>query len=224
MKVQLDANDVAAYLKAHPEFFNNYADLLAQMVIPDPHNGRAISITERQLGALRDRNKQLEAKLAELIRFGEENDAIAEKMHNLSVALIGAETFPAVVHVLHEHLGGAFAVPHVALRLWGLDLMESIEAQTEFSPADEDTKKFAAGLKHPYCGSSTGLEALSWLGSGVRSLALIPLRRGGETIGLLTLGSEEAQRFYPEMGTLFLTRFGDIAATALLRTLDQAQA
>jgi len=219
MKVSLDANDVAAYLKAHPEFFNHYADLLAQVVIPDPHGGRAISITERQLGALRDRNKQLEVKLAELIRFGEENDAIAEKIHDMTVALIAAENFSAVVHVLHEHLGGAFAVPHVALRLWGVVSLESLEEQAEFSPADEQTKSFAAGLKHPYCGSSTGLEALSWLGSGVRSLALIPLKRGDETIGLLTLGSEEAHRFYPEMGTLFLTRFGDIAAAALLRTL-----
>ncbi len=220
MKIQLDANDVAAYLKAHPDFFNLYADLLAQLVITDPHNGRAISITERQLGALRDRTKQLEAKLAELIRFGEENDAISEKLHQMTVALVGAEKFSAVVHQLQDHLGGAFAVPHVALRLWEIGALEGL---TELSPADEDTKKFAAGLKHPYCGPSTGLEALAWLGSGVRSLALIPLRRGNETIGLLTLGSEEAQRFYPEMGTMFLTRIGELAAAAVLRTLEPAQ-
>jgi uncharacterized protein YigA (DUF484 family) len=217
MNTSLEANEVAAYLKSHPEFFGYYQDLLTQLQIPDPHGGRAISITERQLVALRDRNKQLEAKLAELIRFGEENDAISEKMHQLAVALIAAETFATVVHVLYAHLGGAFAVPHVALRLWGVG---TTEGQEEFSPADEETKIFAADLKHPYCGPSAGLEALSWLGSGVRSLALIPLRRGEETIGLLTLGSEEAQRFYPEMGTLYLSRFGDLAASALLRTLE----
>lgn len=221
MKIELDANDVAAYLKAHPDFFNLYADLLAQIVINDPHNGRAVSITERQLGALRDRNKQLEAKLAELIRFGEENDVISEKLHRMTLALIAAEGFPAVVRILHEHLGGAFDVPHVALRLWEVGGLESL---ADFSPADEDTKRFAAGLKHPYCGSSAGLEALSWLASGVRSTALIPLRRGADTIGLLMLGSEEAQRFYPEMGTLFLARIGDCAAAAVLRTLEPAQA
>ena len=229
MKIELDANDVAAYLKLHPDFFNLYPDLLAQIVITDPHNGRAISITERQLGALRDRNKQLEAKLAELIRFGEENDVISDKLHHMSLALLAADSFSSVVRVLHEHLGGAFDVPHVALRLWRVG---GLDALADVSPADEETKRFAGDLKQPYCGASAGLEALSWLASGVRSTALIPLRRhtatgmtastssSTETMGLLMLGSEEAQRFYPEMGTLFLNRIGECAATALLRTLE----
>ncbi|MBV2234912.1 MAG: DUF484 family protein [Sterolibacterium sp.] len=220
MKIELDANDVAAYLKAHPDFFNLYADLLAQIVINDPHNGRAVSITERQLGALRDRNKQLEAKLAELIRFGQENDVISDKLHRMILALLAADSFPAVVRILHEYLGGVFDVPHVALRLWDVG---SLDALTDFSPADEDTKRFAAELKQPYCGSSAGLETLAWLASGVRSTALIPLRRGEHTIGLLMLGSEELQRFYPEMGTLYLTRIGESAAAAVLRTLEPAQ-
>ncbi|MBP9713219.1 MAG: DUF484 family protein [Sterolibacterium sp.] len=218
MKIELDANDVAAYLKAHPDFFNLYADLLAQIVITDPHNGRAISITERQLSALRDRNKQLEAKLAELIRFGEENDVISEKLHELTVALMRAETFAAVSRELHEYLGGAFSVPHVALRLWDVAALGEMQEQ---SLADTETREFTNTLKHPYCGPSTGLAALAWLGSGVRSLALIPLRQGAETLGLLTLGSEDVQRFYPEMGTLFLERIGELVSAALLRTLDR---
>jgi hypothetical protein len=219
MKDALDAKEVAGYLKSHPEFFDHYADLLAQVHIPDPHGGRAISITERQLGALRDRNKLLEAKLTELIRYGEENDAISEKVHRMTVALIAAVDFTAVVRVLYSHFGGAFSVPHVALRLWGIPEAEGKADQAEFSPTDEATRIFASNLKHPYCGPSANLEALSWLSPGVRSLALVPLQRDHETIGLLALGSEEAHRFYPEMGTLFLTRFGAIATAALLRTL-----
>lgn len=217
MKIELDANDVAAYLKTHPDFFNLYADVLAQIVIADPHNGRAISITERQLGALRDRNKQLEAKLAELIRFGEENDAILEKMHDMTIALLQARNFSSVVYLLNEHLSGAFAVPQVALRLWDTGALENLP---EFSEADEETRRYAESLHHAYCGPETGLSALSWLGSGVRSLALVPLRRGAQTIGLLMLGSEEPQRFYPEMGTLYLDRIGELASAALLRTLS----
>jgi len=113
MNAALEANEVASYLKSHPEFFDQYAELLAQVHIPDPHGGRAISITERQLGSLRDRNKQLEAKLAELIRFGEENDAISEKIHRMTVALIAATDYPVVVRTLYSHLGGAFAIPQV---------------------------------------------------------------------------------------------------------------
>ncbi len=220
MKAAMDANEVASYLKGHPEFFDHYADLLSHIHIPDPHGGRAISITERQLGALRDRNKQIEAKLAELIRYGEDNDAIAEKVHHLSVALIAAGDFAAVTRTLYSHLGGAFAVPHVALRLWGIAAAAVDADLAEFSPMDQATIAFAGELKHPYCGPSANHEVLSWLGSSVRSLALVPLMRGSETIGLLALGSEEAHRFYPQMGTLFLTRFGDIAAAALLRTLE----
>lgn len=219
MKAAMDANEVASYLKNHPEFFDHYADLLSQVHIPDPHGGRAISITERQLGALRERNKLIEAKLAELIRYGEENDAISEKVHHLAVALIAAGDFAAVTRILYSHLGGAFAVPHVALRLWGIAAAADAD-QGEFSPTDQATIAFASELKHPYCGPSASPEVLSWLGGGVRSLALVPLQRGSETIGLLALGSEEAHRFYPQMGTLFLTRFGDIAAAALLRTLE----
>ncbi|MBI3524017.1 MAG: DUF484 family protein [Betaproteobacteria bacterium] len=211
----MDANEVASYLKNHPEFFDHYADLLSQVSIPDPHGGRAISITERQLGALRERNKLIEAKLAELIRYGEENDAISEKVHHLAVALIAARDFSSVTRVLYSHLGGAFAVPHVALRLWGV-----AAPMPEFSSADQATITLVNELQHPYCGPNTHLDALAWLGSDIRSLALTPLRRGNETIGLLALGSEEAHRFYPQMGTMFLTRFGDIAAAALLRTLE----
>lgn len=220
MKAAMDANEVASYLKDHPEFFDHYADLLSQVHIPDPHGGRAISITERQLGALRDRNKLIEAKLAELIRYGEENDAISEKVHHLAVALIAARDFASVTRILYSHLGGAFAVPHVALRLWGNAAPELDADQAEFSPTEPATIAFAGELKHPYCGPSANPEVLSWLGGGVRSLALVPLKHGSETIGLLALGSEEAHRFYPQMGTLFLTRFGDIAAAALLRTLE----
>ncbi len=116
----MDANEIASYLKGHPEFFEHYAELLAQIHIPSPHGGKAISITERQIGAMRDKVKQLEAKLAELISFGEENDAISDKVHRLGVALLGATDLTGVMRVLYSHLGGDFAVPHVAVRIWGV--------------------------------------------------------------------------------------------------------
>jgi uncharacterized protein YigA (DUF484 family) len=113
------SDDVAHYLQDHPEFFDQYADLLSLVTLPDPHSGRAISITEKQLVNLRDKVRALEAKLAELIGFGEENDAISDKVHGLAVALIAAGDRAGVVRALYSHLGGAFAVPHVTLRLWG---------------------------------------------------------------------------------------------------------
>src|SRR3954468_1972690 len=109
---------VVTYLKQHPEFFEEQADFLATVMIPHPHGGRAIPISERQILTLRDKSKQLEDKLRELIVFGEENDAISEKVHRLTVALVGARNIEAVLAALHFNLREDFTVPHTVLRLW----------------------------------------------------------------------------------------------------------
>jgi len=210
-------DDVARYLQDNPGFFEDYSDLLSQAFIPHPHGGRAISITERQILTLRERSKLFESKLAELIRFGEENDAIGEKAHRLAVALIAATDLPAVLRTLYSSLVDDFAVPHVALRLWDV-----AGEGVEFAAVSDTARALAAGLTQPYCGNSKGFEMVGWFGDGgehVRSLSLIALRRGDTSFGLLVLASEEAQRFYPEMGTTFLGRIGDLAGAALQRTL-----
>jgi uncharacterized protein YigA (DUF484 family) len=221
MDTNTDASEVAEYLKDHPEFFEQYADLLSQIDIPSPHGNNAISMTERQMATLREKARQLEAKLAELIRFGEENDAIGDKVHELGVALTAAADLPAVLRAIYAHLGGAFAVPHVVVRLWAAD--DSRSAGAEFAPTAESIRTAVAALTHPYCGPAAEQEAADWFGERgghVRSLAQVPLRRGDETFGVLVLASEEAHRFYPEMGTLYLDRIGDMAAAALGRVLS----
>jgi len=212
------ADDVAQFLQANPDFFERYAELLNHLYVPHPLGGRAISLTERQMLTLRDKNRQLEAKLAELIAFGEENDAISEKIHRLAVGLVAAETFQAVIHLLNFHLRDDFAVPHVALRLW--DKPAEIEDLPEFAAVSEELQVFAETLSRPYCGSTAGFGTASWFGehsAHIRSQALIALRNGGGTIGMVALGSEDAQRFYSDMGTLYLERLGEMVSAALAR-------
>jgi len=212
------AEDVADYLKSNPSFFEQYADLLAQIYVPHPHGGRTVSLAERQMLTLRDKNRQTEAKLAELIAFGEENDAISEKVHRLAVGLIAAETFQAVIHLLNFHLRDDFSVPHVALCLWNVP--EGVGDLPEFAAVSEELQVFAETLGRPYCGSTAGFGTASWFGehaNHVRSQALIALRNGGGTIGMIALGSEEAQRFYADMGTLYLERLGEMVSAALAR-------
>ena len=86
----MKAEEVAQFLNQHPEFFEDYAEMLAEVVIPHPHGGRAIPISERQILSLREKARRLEAKLGELIRFGEQNDAITDKLHRMTLALIAA--------------------------------------------------------------------------------------------------------------------------------------
>jgi len=218
------ADEVAHYLQNNPQFFEQYADLMAQIAIPHPHGGRAISITERQMLALRDKNRQLESKLGELIGFGEENDAISEKMHRLAVALISAYTFPAVMHTLGYHLREDFAIPEVAVRLWSLPAGE-LESLPEFAAVSQELQVYAETLKNPFCGSTAGFETSTWFGEAslnVRSQALIALRSGGGTIGLIALGAVDGERFYAGMGTVYLERLGDMASAAIARTLKTA--
>ncbi|HJW26843.1 MAG TPA: DUF484 family protein [Rhodocyclaceae bacterium] len=223
MTAAFTADDVARFLQANPDFFEQYADLLAHLNVPHPHGGRAISLNERQLLVMREANKQLEGKLAELIAFGEENDAISEKVHRLAVALIAAETFPAVLHLLNFHLCDDFSVPHVALRLW--DKPEGVEDLPEFAAVSEELQVFAETLARPYCGSTSGFGTASWFGEyapHIRSQALIALRNGGGTMGMIALGSEDAQRFYADMGTLYLERLGEMVSAALARVTKSA--
>ena len=212
----MDPNEVAQFLKAHPQFFDQHPQLLETIYVPHPHGGRAIPLTERQIVTLREKVKVLEGKLGELIRFGEDNDAIGEKVHRLSLALLGAKDFAATVHALYFHLREDFAVPHVALRVWGRSLLDGT---LEGSPVEPALRDRAETMGAPQCGPAAGNPFLPWFREAeahIRSVALVPLGQT-RTIGLLALGSEDPQRFFAEMGTLYLRRIGELAAAALAR-------
>ncbi len=214
---QLTSDMVAQYLQDNPGFFEQHQDMLAHITVPHPHGGRTISLSERQVLTLRDKNRALESKLSELIRFGEENDAIGERVHRLSIALIKAADWASAARVITRHLVEDFEVPHVALKLWGLSGEGS-----EFAEVAPDTRAQLAALTHPYCGKVDHHVSVEWFGEGaaaVRSLCEIPLRRGVDVIGALALGSEDEQRFYSGMGTLFLSQIGNLVAAGAIRTL-----
>ena len=214
----MKAEDVAGYLKGHPEFFEHYAELLGEIYIPHPHGGRAIPISERQILTLREKNRQMEGKLREVIQYGEENDAIGVKVHRLSIALLGASELRGVLNAAYLNLREDFAVPHVALRLWrGANRADL----PEFGAVSAASREFAAGLANPYCSGHPMVDTAGLFGEAsphLRSFSYLPLR-DGETLGLLALASEDSQRFYPEMGTLYLKRLGDLIGAAIARHL-----
>ncbi|MBE0613299.1 MAG: DUF484 family protein [Burkholderiales bacterium] len=211
----MNADEVVRYLQDNPGFFEEYAELLAQIYIPHPHGGRAIPIAERQILTLREKSRMLEGKLAELIQFGEENDAIGEKMHRLCLALLPAADLQAMLQALYYNLREDFAVPHTALRVW-----RGAAEGTEFAHPGDEVRQYAAGLERPFCGPDANPEVLSWFGetaAQLRSIACMTLRDGGECFGMLALASEDPKRFYPEMGTLYLQRLSELLSAALRR-------
>ena len=215
--MELSSEEVAQYLHAHPEFFEEYADMLAEIQVPHPHGGRAIPISERQIVALRDKNRILQDKLVEMIRFGEENGAVMGKMHRLAVALLTFTCLDDFLHGLNFHLREDFSIPHMALRFWNITTENA--ALPEFAPTSADIRTLAENLQRPYCGSHVLDEIRDWFGEDaarLRSFAIAPLP-AEQTIGLLVMGSEDPQRFYPEMGTIYLAQLGELASAALKR-------
>ena len=214
----MNPDDVARYLRTNPQFFDQHPELLEKISVPHPYGGRAIPLAERQTVALREKNKALEGKLGELLQFGEENDAISEKVHRLSTALVGARDFPALAASLYFHLREDFAVPHVALRIWAKSVPADFD---EAQPVDDAQRRHADAMGGPQCGPAAANPFLPWFreaGDHVRSIALVPL---GQTafFGMLVLGSEDPNRFFPEMGTLYLRRIGELCAAGVTARL-----
>jgi uncharacterized protein YigA (DUF484 family) len=214
--MNLDPTQIAEYLKKHPDFFESNITLLTDVEIPHPHGGgHAISISERQVLALREKNRLIETKLAELIQFGEENDAIAEKIHRFACALIGCRSLDDVLATVYTHMQENFAVPHALIRLWHPSL--PIGARAETADTAIEVCGFVAAMKIPYCGNHAIYETNRWFGEAaphLKSFAMVGLS-GEQTFGALLLASEDAQRFYPEMGTLYLTRIGELISAAV---------
>jgi uncharacterized protein YigA (DUF484 family) len=216
----MKAEEVVRYLQDNPGFFEDYAEVLAQIYIPHPHGGRAIPIAERQILTLRERSKLLERKLEQLIEFGEENDARGEKMHRLCLALISAGDLQGMLQALYYNLREDFVVPHAVVRIWHSGI--GTFAGSEFAPVGDELRQYAQSLEHPYCGPGANAEVASWFGESavqLRSFACMPLRDGMACVGMLALASEDPARFYADMDTLYLKRLGELASAALLRHL-----
>jgi len=215
--------DVAKFLHEHPGFFNEYADLLADIELSHPQDEKVISLSERQVISLRERNRVLQDKLLELISFGEENDAISEKMHRLAIALLSVSNLDELFNALYFSLKEDFSVPLVALRLWNVSADDNA-SYGEFTSTSEDVHVIAESLPQPYCGNHIANEIKQWFGERaeyLHSFAMVPLD-STKTMGLLVLGSPDNERFYPEMGTLHLKRLGELVCTTITR-YDQVE-
>lgn len=220
----LSIEQVAEFLRQHPEFFESHPDVLLNIEVPHPHGGRTVSIPERQLIATREKVRLVESKLAELIRFGEENDALSDKVHALALKLIASTTRETTIDTLYLDLLDTFQVPHVVVRLWNVDVPEGSTAP-EFLPVGTELIQFVDAMTAPYVGAHPVYETNLWFGEHaphLKSFAMVPLKHPAAqtNYGVLLLASENAERFYTGMGTVFLSRIGDVFAAALSRSLS----
>jgi uncharacterized protein len=214
-------NDISNYLLNTPGFFERHAELLATVQLTSPHGQRAVSLQERQMEMLRERIKGLEHKIIEMIRNGQDNVAIADKLHQWTLGLLRVGNAAELPGVLLDDLMQRFQIPQAALRVWGV--AEAHAALPAAQPVSDDLKAFASSLSLPYCGANADFEASAWFEPGARvmSMAMVPLRLGGavDAYGLLVLGSPDPTRYAAQMGTEFLSRIGEVASASLSRLL-----
>lgn len=219
----MKADDVVQYLQDNPQFFDEHADLLANIQAPNAEKSdKVISFSDRQIATLRNKNLKLQDKLLELISFGERNDDISTKMHRISLALLTCANLDDTLHKVKFNLCEDFSVPHVAIRLWGISDIEGNSEQPEFTVTNKDIHAIAENLTQPYCGPHVADEIKDWFGEDavhLQSFSTITLRTT-ETIGMLVLASPEAQRFNAEMETLHLKRLGELVSTTLTRYIS----
>lgn len=217
-------DDIAHYLVNTPDFFERHADVLSSVELTSPHSHRTISLQERQAEMMRAKIRELELSHSHMVRYGQNNVAIADKMNAWTGALLGARAAAALPALVRDGLAQAYAIPQVSLCLWGLSEGHGAEGVIA---EDHALVSEVRGMSAIYCGARADNQALATLesGSDVKSMAVVPLRAepAGLVFGVLVLGSDDEMRFTPDMGTLFLERVSALASAALSRLLPEGQ-
>ena len=212
---------IAKFLQENPDFFVQHAELFSVIEVPHPNQARAISLGERQILTLRERLRDFEFRLADLVRNAALNEITTDKLNRWCVRMLAEQSTVRLPGEVALGLAEQFNLQEVALRVWGLDLpQEGVGA-----PVGEDVHTYANQLVKPYCGNDVALTPATWLHAKPASLAILPLRSavGEPAFGLLVLGSDDPERFAPEMGVAFLQTVCILASSALSR-LKTAQA
>ena len=221
---ELSEQAVCDYLAEHPDFFERNAKVLAKLRIPH-ETGGTVSLVERQLSMLRQKEVKLERQLKELIQVARDNDKLAAKIHKLGLHLLATDSLNATVAAIEEAMRSGFDADQSVLILFGNpDNFDDVDAGRFFHAMrrdDEALQPFTTFLKGsgPRCGQVRDAQR-KFLFRGdaedIGSIALVPLGKKA-SIGFLAIGSVDAKRFHPGMSIDFLTRVGDLIAAALNR-------
>lgn len=215
---QLSAHEVAAWLRRHPRFLQQFPDLAISLVVPRDE-GQAASLASYQLDVLRDKNRELTRRLHDLFGNAQENERLSVRTHQLTLALMrqgsAADTLRAMAASLAEDFNGDLVRMVLFKPVAGLEGADWLQVV----PADDarlHTFRDCLASGEPLCGRLQPEKHAVLYGvraDEVQSTALLPL----PGVGLVAVGSRDANRFFPGMGTLFLRMMGESLTTALAR-------
>lgn len=217
---------VAEYLQRFPDFFERHAALLGKLRLPHTRtSGQTVSLIERQVDVLRERNQGLERKLKELVDVARLNEQLTDKIHRFARRLIRAGSLAETVTAIEESLREDFGAHHSVLVLFKPEAVELKALEGRFlrlMPREHaDLKMFETFLAaaKPRCGQVRDVQRDYLFGAGnieIGSVALAPLGQAA-SLGLLAVGSNNTERFHPTMSTDFLARIGEHVREAITR-------
>jgi uncharacterized protein YigA (DUF484 family) len=213
---------VTDYLRKNPDFFANNLDLLELMHIPHP-SGHAVSLISKQLELFRTKHHEQENQLTALIEIARENDASFNRMHELTLAMLEANSIEDAIANLSEVLAECFLTDFVAIKIFK-HYENSPISNVFVSPNESNLKHFSTELttNQPKCGRPTLAQARFLFGDNaadVHSCAIIPMSFT-QLEGLIAIGSRDETRFHYSMGTLFLTQMSEVIGTRLISLID----
>ncbi len=216
------SEQVEHYLQNHPEFFHQHLGLLENMSIPHP-SGNAVSLISKQLEIFRGKHLELENQLTSLIEIARENDTSFNRMHELTLALLEANTIEEACNNLDRVLADCFLTDFVAIRI----IKENVDSPINnlfVDPEDKNLKHIDSILSsnQSKCGHPTLDQARFLFGDvarQVKSCAIIPMIFT-ELEGIIAIGSKNDTRFHSSMGDLFLSQMSEVIGTRFIALLD----
>ena len=214
---------VTRFLADNPEFFADHPELLANITVPHPQSGQAVSLIERQVGVLRDQNRQLERQLRELVSNAKENEVITRRLHDTAKNLLRAEDIDGLLEIATVQIREAFFLDAATVRIGTATPLTDAKG-VWVSTDDEHLTQLALLVANgdPVCGTFLDEQQKQFLFGDehdqIKSCALVPLKFDGIG-GIYSLGSQDPHRFDEEMATDYLARLGELIASALTRYL-----
>lgn len=211
---------IARYLDEHPDYFQRHPELLARITLIHQVGGRAVSLIERQVQVLRDQSRNFQRQLRELLGNARDNDALTDRLHRLALAMVDGRTLDDALDAAGDILRQEFQFDGARLLLRARDGFTSSRAEVAHDEAmlEELLRKVTAGK--PVCGEAPEAPVLRSLfgehATDIKTWALIPLG-GASPFGALCLGSRDPYRFHAGMGTVYLTRLGELLTHGLAR-------
>ena len=218
-KVESALNDelVRAYLMENDDFLQRNPDMLDCLHVPHA-SGSAVSLVEKQVAVLRDKNVEMRHKLKALTDNARANDQLFEKTRRLVLTLLEAESLPVLYQAFGKSMAEDFGVEYASMVLFGA--YDDADENCRLETAENAKAEIGALLKSgkPVCGALRD-EELSYLfpnSGNVGSAAMIPLD-GEATLGLIAVGSSDANVYDNTVGTLFLSQIADVVVRLLPR-------